>query len=346
MPHVMFGGLTHRLAEELADRLIALLPGRMQRVFFSESGSVAVEVAMKMALQFRLNRGESGRTKFLAFRGAYHGDTLGAMSLCDPAEGMHARLGPAIPQQIFADLPRSEDEARALEALVESNAESLTAIVIEPLAQGAGGMMFHGPETLRRVAATARRHGLLLIADEIFTGFGRTGALFACAAAEIEPDIICLSKALTGGVLPLAATIAAAKVCDAFWDDDPGKALMHGPTFMANPLACAAALASLDLFAREPRVDEARKLEVKLASGLRQCANLPGVRNVRALGAIGVVELDQPVDRAALGHALLAHGVWIRPLGGVLYLAPALNISDADLETLCNAVYDVLSSRG
>jgi adenosylmethionine---8-amino-7-oxononanoate aminotransferase len=344
MPHVMFGGLTHAPAEALAERLAALLPGDLGHVFFSDSGSVAVEVAMKMAVQLWLNRGVPGRTRFLAFRGGYHGDTLGAMSVCDPDEGMHAHFGAWLPRQLFAELPETPAQEQALDALLAKRRETLAGVLIEPLIQGAGGMRLHSPQVLATIARLARAHGLPLIADEIFTGFGRTGSMFACEQAGVVPDIVCLSKALTGGTLPLAATVATSEVFEAFWSDDPAKALMHGPTFMANPLACAAADASLDLFEAEPRVEQARAMESVLAEGLEPCRRLPGVADVRAKGGVGVVQLSAPPDREALKAAFVERGVWVRPFGEVVYLAPALNIGRADLETLMEAVFQGLAA--
>ena len=343
MPHVMFGGLTHEPAERLADRLIALSPPEYGRVFFCDSGSVAVEVAMKMAVQYWANKGVRGHTRFLAFRDAYHGDTLGAMSLCDPHESMHAHGPDWIPSQIFADLPRRPEQQLALEALLASRRDEIAAIVVEPLVQGAGGMRFHDAQTLQTITDAARRHDVLLIADEIFTGFGRTGSLFACQQADARPDIICLSKALTGGTMALAATIATKRVFEAFWSDDAAKALMHGPTFMANPLACAAANASLDLFEREPRLEQACAMEAKLLDWLSPCRAIAGVVDVRAKGAIGVVQLARPPDREALKRAFVQKGVWVRPFGDVVYLTPALNMNDEDLSVLCRAIVSTLS---
>ena len=345
MPHVMFGGLTHEPAERLAARLLGLLPPPLGHVFFSDSGSVAIEVALKMAVQYWLNRGVAGRSRFLAFSDSYHGDTLGAMSLSDPDAGMHARFSGWVPRQIFANLPPSDVDETALDTLLDAHAAELAAVVIEPLVQGAGGMRFHAPQVLARVAAAARRHGVLLIADEIFTGFGRTGSMFACAQAGVIPDIVCLSKALTGGVLPLAATIASHAVFEAFLSDDPNLALMHGPTFMANPLACAAANASLDLFESEPRIEQARALEKMLASGLAPCKDLAGVVDVRTLGAIGVVQLAGSPDRESLKARLVQRGVWVRPFGDIVYLAPALTISKEDVAILCGAVRDALATQ-
>lgn len=342
MPHVMFGGLTHDPAERLAARLCALTPPGLDRVFFCDSGSVSVEVAMKMALQYWMNLGDAGRTRFLAFNGAYHGDTLGAMSLCDPSEGMHARFGGGAPSQVFADLPTTQDQAEALNKILAEHAGTIAAVVVEPLAQGAGGMRFHSAQTLGEIASAARRHGTLLIADEIFTGFGRTGSMFACEQAAVVPDIMCLSKALTGGTLPLAATVASNDVFAAFWDDDPAKALMHGPTFMANPLACAAANASLDLFEMEPRLAQARALEGKLLEGLSRCSSLGQVCDIRAKGAIGVVQLAPGLDREALKRRLIDRGAWIRPFADIVYLTPAFTISDDELAVLFEAVHGAL----
>lgn len=338
MPHVMFGGLTHAPAERLAARLAGLLPGDLDHVFLSDSGSVAVEVALKMAAQLWLNRGVPGRTRVLAFRAGYHGDTMGAMSVCDPEEGMHRRFGRYLPEQVFCDLPRGAAETAALDAALARHRQELCAVIVEPLVQGAGGMRMHPPEVLARVARLAKRHGLPLICDEIFTGFGRTGTLFACEQAGIVPDILCLSKALTGGTLALAATVATTEIFSAFLSEDPAAALMHGPTFMANPLACAAAEASLDLFAREPRLDQARAIADRLAEGLAPLRGRPGIADVRVLGAIGAVQFAAPPDLADLKARLLARGVWVRPFGDVLYLTPALTIGPADLDRLVAAV--------
>ncbi|WP_267423426.1 adenosylmethionine--8-amino-7-oxononanoate transaminase [Methylobacterium sp. GC_Met_2] len=345
MPHVMFGGLTHQPAERLAARLAALLPGDLDHVFFSDSGSVAVEVALKMAAQMWLNRGVSGRTQVLAFRGGYHGDTMGAMSVCDPEEGMHRRFGAYLPTQIFCDLPRTAAETEALDAALARHRDTLAAVIVEPLVQGAGGMRMHPPEVLATVADLARRYGLPLIADEIFTGFGRTGTLFACEQAGIVPDILCLSKALTGGTMALAATIARTEVFEAFWSEDPAAALMHGPTFMANPLACAAANASLDLFETEPRLAQAHAIAARFTDGLEILRRMPGVVDVRVLGAIGAVQFAEAPDLAALKARLLARGVWVRPFGDIVYLTPALTIGAADLDRLIEAVTAVVTQQ-
>ncbi|HUI12148.1 MAG TPA: adenosylmethionine--8-amino-7-oxononanoate transaminase [Xanthobacteraceae bacterium] len=346
MPHVMFGGIVHEPTLTLARRLIALLgPADLDRVFFSDSGSVAVEVALKMALQYWFNRGTGRRTRFLAFKGGYHGDTTGAMALCDPEHGMHKLFAGLLPQQIVVDLPRTEDDLIALDQLLSRNAETLAGIVVEPLVQGAGGMIFYEPEVLRRLRALADKYDLLLIFDEIFTGFGRTGAMFALQDADVVPDIVTLSKALTGGTLPLAATIASKEIFAAFWSDDPADALMHGPTFMANPLACAAANASLDLFEREPRLDQVAKIAAALRAGLDPCRDLPGVKDVRVKGAIGVVELDRILNLNDLRQRFITAGVFIRPFGNIVYLTPAFTIAEDELARLTGAIHRVLSHR-
>lgn len=342
MPHVMFGGLTHEPALTLARRLAGLLGPGLDRVFYTDSGSVAVEVAMKMALQFWLNQGEHGRTRFLAFRGGYHGDTFGTMAVCDPDEGMHSLFNGMLAGHDIVSLPRDEAGEAELDAWLQARAPQLAGILVEPLVQGAGGMLLHDPEVLRRLRRLADKHGLLLIFEEIFTGFGRTGTLFAFEQAGIRPDIITLSKALTGGTLPLAATVASDRVFQAFWSDDPGHALMHGPTFMGNALACAAANASLDLFETEPRLAQAQAISAALYAGLEPCRELPWVCDVRVLGAIGVVELDGIADREALKRRLVEAGVWVRPFGNVVYLTPALTIDAEDLARLTTAVTAVL----
>jgi adenosylmethionine-8-amino-7-oxononanoate aminotransferase len=345
MPHVMFGGLVHEPALTLARRLVGLLrPGDLDRVFFSESGSVAVEVALKMAVQYWRNQGR-GRSRFLAFTGGYHGDTTGAMAVSDPQGSMHAAFRGLLPEQITVDLPVDEQSTVAFETALERHADELAAIIVEPLVQGAGGMRFHDAKVLRTLRTAADRYELLLIFDEIFTGFGRTGAMFAFQAAGVVPDIVTLSKALTGGTLPLATTIAGKKVFEAFWSDDPSHALMHGPTFMANPLACAAANASLDLFEREPRLDQVTKISDALAAGLEPCRKLPGVVDVRVKGAIGVVELERIDDLNALRQRFVAEGVFIRPFGTVVYLTPAFTIAEAELAKLTEAVRRVLAER-
>ena len=340
MPHVMLAGLAHAPAATLAARLAALLLGELDHVFFSDSGSVAVEIALKMAAQYFRNRGEDRRT-VVAFKGGYHGDTLGAMAVSDPATGFQGRLaGSGAPQPIL-DLPRDERSAAALGAYLDSHA--VAALIVEPLVQGAGGMVFHDPAVLRRLRELSSRHGALLIFDEIFTGFGRTGRMFAMEAAGVAPDIVTLSKALTGGTLPLAATVASRRVYDGFLSDDPQDALMHGPTFMGNALACAAANASLDLFEREPRLAQAAAIAAQMARELAPCRTLPGVKDVRVMGAIGVIELKRLDNAEDLRRRFVAEGVWIRPFGRIVYLTPALTISGDEMTTLTGAIRRVLT---
>ncbi len=326
MPHVMLGGLVHEQALTLAVRLAALLPGDLNHVFFSDSGSVAVEVAMKMAAQCWLNKGVKGRTKFLAFKGGYHGDTFATMAVCDPEEGMHALFTGTLPEHYLIDLPRDEESIAAFDKFLKEHSEELAGILVEPLVQGAGGMIFHDETVLQTLRAGADKHELLLIFDEIFVGFGRTAAMFACEAAEVTPDIITLGKGLTGGTLPLAATIASKKIYEAFLSDDPMHALMHGPTYMGNALACAAANASLDLFEREPRLFQAAEIGKGLEYGLGQCVGMRGVKDVRVRGAIGVVELEKIADLNALKRRFVEKGVWVRPFRNIVYLTPALTI--------------------
>jgi len=346
MPHVMFGGLVHEPALTLARKLTALLPGGLDRVFFSDSGSVAVEVAMKMAVQYWLNRGERGRTQVLAFKGGYHGDTFATMAVCDPDEGMHSLFAGVLPKHPVIALPRCEESVEAFDRFLGRHAGTLAAILVEPLVQGAGGMLFHDAAVLRRLRAAADRYGLLLIFDEIFTGFGRTGTLFACEQAGVTPDIVALSKALTGGTMALAATVARRAVFEAFWSDDPAHALMHGPTYMGNALACAAANASLDLFAREPRLAQVAAISAGLARGLEPCRALPRVRDVRVMGAIGVVELDRIDGINALKARFVEAGVWVRPFRSIVYLTPAFTIGAEDLAVLTEAVVGVLRDYG
>ena len=347
MPHVMFGGLVHEQALILAQRLAELAaPADLGRVFFSESGSVAVEVALKMAVQYWRNRGVPERTRIVSFTGGYHGDTTGAMAVSDPDGSMHAAFRGLLPQQITLDLPTDEASERAFAALLAQRAGEIAAIIVEPLVQGAGGMRFHAPQVLRTLRDAADRYDILLIFDEIFTGFGRTGALFAFQSAGVVPDILTVGKALTGGTLPLAATLASQKVFQAFWSDDPAHALMHGPTFMANALACAAANASIDLFAREPRLEQVAKISGVLSRDLAGCRGAPAVKDVRVLGAIGVVELDRIDDLNALRQRFVKEGVFIRPFGSVVYLTPAFTIEPDELAKLTAGVNRVIAELG
>jgi adenosylmethionine-8-amino-7-oxononanoate aminotransferase len=344
MPHVMFGGLAHEQALLLAHRLAALLPGDLAHVFFSDSGSVAVEVAMKMAVQYWINCGVRGRSQFVAFKGGYHGDTTGAMAVSDTEDGMHALFARLLPQHHIVHLPDSEERAAAFDKFLAARAESVAGIIVEPLVQGAGGMKFHEPSVLKRLRAAADKYDLLLIFDEIFTGFGRTGTMFASQAADVTPDIVTLSKALTGGTLGLAATIATKKVFEAFWSDDPAKALMHGPSYMANALACAAANASLDLFEREPRLSQVATISASLLQGLAPCRTLRGVKDVRVKGAIGVVEMERIADLNGLRARFVHEGVFVRPFGNIVYLTPAFTIDANELKTLTDAVVKVVGT--
>ncbi|MHA1109441.1 MAG: adenosylmethionine--8-amino-7-oxononanoate transaminase, partial [Alphaproteobacteria bacterium] len=308
MPHIMFGGLTHAPAETLGRRLAAMVPGagidgadHPRHVFFTDSGSVAVEVALKMAVQYWLNRGETGRTRIVGFRHGYHGDTMAAMSVSDPEESMHKMFHGYLPEQFITDLPRDKAGHETFERLLAERSGEIAALIMEPLVQGAGGMKFHDSETLAAIAAACARHGVLLIADEIATGFGRTGTMFACDQAGVVPDILCVGKGLTGGMMSLAATLATGRVFDAFLSDDEARALMHGPTYMANPLACAAANASLDLFEDGERLGQVAMIETQLTEALAPARHMEVIIDVRIKGAIGVVQL---------GHGRSVH--WMR----------------------------------
>jgi adenosylmethionine-8-amino-7-oxononanoate aminotransferase len=335
-PHVMFAGLAHEPAYRLAERLTALVPGDFSRVFFTESGSVSVEVGLKIALQYWMIAGRPAKTRFLSFRGGYHGDTLATMPLCDPEEGMHAMFAGVFQPALLADLPEDAASEGALDAMLAERSHEIAAMIVEPLVQGAGGMVMHGPQGLQTLRRLCDRHGVLLIFDEIFTGFGRTGTMFALEQAGVAPDILCLSKALSGGTLPLAATLARRPIAEAFEADHPAAVLMHGPTYMANALACAAANASLDLFEQEPRLAQAARIEAQLAAELEPCRALPGVVDVRVKGAIGVVQLDRDAD--GLRGRFPPLGVWLRPFRDIVYLTPPLIIDEADMSRLTGAV--------
>ncbi|MFI7037726.1 adenosylmethionine--8-amino-7-oxononanoate transaminase [Microbispora rosea] len=339
MAHVMFGGLTHEPAVRLAHRLAGMTG--LERVFLADSGSVAVEVAIKMAVQY------SGRSALLTVRGGYHGDTFAAMSVCDPVNGMHHLFTGMLPRHVFAPAPPDDygrrpaanseagpDEAYLAEltAAVEAHADRLAAIIVEPVVQGAGGMRFYHPAYLRRLRELADEHGILLIADEIATGFGRTGEMFGCDHAGIRPDIMCVGKALTGGYLTLAATLCTARVADRIG------VLMHGPTYMGNPLACAVAGASLDLLAERPWREEVARIEAALLDGLAPAAAAPGVRDVRVLGAIGVIETDQLVDVAKIQDIVMEHGVWLRPFGRLIYTMPPYACTPDDVARIADAM--------
>ena len=335
MPHVMFGGINHEPALRLAQRLARLTPGNLNRVFFSDSGSVSVEVALKIAVQFWLNQGVEGRTKFVSFQHAYHGDTTGAMSVCDPLNSMHSHFKGFLLEQYSRQIPTSEAEHAAFDAFLGSQQSEIAGVIIEPLIQGAGGMKFHSPESVAKIREACQRNQVLLIADEIATGFGRTGTMFACEQADVVPDILCVGKGLTGGTLSLAATIATDDVFNTFLSDDSLAALMHGPTFMANPLACAAANASLDLFETEPRLDRALAMQAELSDQLSPCRELPGVVDVRAKGAVGVIQVEHLHHLDQLRARFVEAGIWLRPFGNVIYMTPPLSITAEQLTTLC-----------
>lgn len=343
MPHVMFGGLTHDPAIELADRLCAILPGAPERVFLSDSGSVAIEVAMKMAVQYWRNQGQAGRTKFISFKGGYHGDTMAAMSVSDPEEGMHQMFAGYLPEQIVVPMPQDVESSDTFGETLRHHLDKIAAVLIEPLVQAAGGMKVHGAETLRGIANQCAAHDIPLIADEIATGFGRTGTLFACEQAGIAPDIICVGKALTGGVTGLAATAANTRIVDAFQSNNPDHALMHGPTYMANPLACAAANASIALFETEPRLEQVAVIERHFRDALAPCRNLPGVVDLRIKGALAAVQVTGLRDNDWLKRRFIEEGVWLRPFGDIIYAMPPFVIDPEDLAYLTNAMNKVVA---
>jgi len=351
MSHVMFGGLTHRPAAELAARLIDLTPAPLQHVFFCDSGSVAVEVAIKMALQFWQAQGRSEKHRLLTIRHGYHGDTFGAMSVCDPVGGMHHLFAGVLPKHLFAEAPTArtdedwdDSQIADFRRLIEAHANDIAAVILEPIVQGAGGMRIYCPEFLRQVRSLCDAHNVLLICDEIATGFGRTGRMFAVEHAQIAPDIMCLGKALTGGVMSMAATLATKKVCEGIHADANGEksgALMHGPTFMANPLACAAANASIDLLLASDWRQRVLTIEGQLQDALAACTALPQVADVRTLGAIGVLEMSKPVDVARAQAAFVERGVWLRPFGKLIYIMPPYVIEPNELSQLTTAMHDV-----
>ncbi|KAB8166568.1 adenosylmethionine--8-amino-7-oxononanoate transaminase [Streptomyces sp. 3MP-14] len=343
MSHMMFGGLTNRPAVELAARLVELTPGELRHVFLADSGSVSVEVALKMCLQYWVSVGQPERRRLLTWRGGYHGDTWHAMSVCDPEGGMHELWSGALPRQVFADAPPPGFDAppdpgyvERLRALIAEHAGELAAVVVEPVVQGAGGMAFHSPGYLRVLREACDEHGVLLVFDEIATGFGRTGRLFAAEHADVVPDVLCLGKALTGGYLTLAATLCTPRVAEGISRGEV-PVLAHGPTYMGNPLACAVALASVDLLLAGDWAGEVARIGAGLRAGLAPAAELPGVREVRVLGAIGVIQLDHPVNLPAATEAAVRAGVWLRPFRDLIYTMPPYVTEDADVARICAA---------
>ncbi|MDR3175407.1 MAG: adenosylmethionine--8-amino-7-oxononanoate transaminase [Desulfovibrio sp.] len=344
MPHVMFGGFTHAPAVDLGRRLLEIAPAGLEKIFYADSGSVAVEVALKMALQYQMALGRPEKKRILALRGAYHGDTLGAMSVCDPVNGMHSLFQGVLPEQIFAPRPEcrfdalyTSQSAQELENIFKVRGREIAALILEPIVQGAGGMWFYHPDYLYRARELCLEHGCLLILDEIATGFGRTGRLFACEWARVSPDIMCLGKALTGGVITLSAVLASDAVAEGI--SRRGGILMHGPTFMANPLACAVAGASLDILGSGEWRDRVLGIEAGLRLGLEPCKGFGGVADVRVLGAIGVLEMERPVNvQRLVRYFVEEHGVWIRPFNRLIYLMPPYIISKEELARLTVAV--------
>lgn len=338
LPHVMLGGIEHQQVRKLADRLAFRLPGELNHCFFCDSGSVAVEVAMKIAVQFWLNQGVKGRNRFVTLRHSYHGDTSGAMSVSDPDDSMHRHFRGYLLEQFPAELPDTEESWREFDRFLNTVSSKCAGLMVEPLVQGAAGIRIHRPEQLARLVAVARRHHLLVIADEIATGLGRTGTFLACEQAGVVPDLVCLGKSLTGGHLPLAVTVATTEIFGAFWSDDPDAALMHGPTYMGNPLCCAAANASLDLFESEPRLEQVRRIEVRAAGLLEPLRRLDGVVDVRWKGGFMALEMVRPFDRRKLLPHWLDTKVWLRPIGKVIYAAPPFVIEGNELAQVVDAM--------
>lgn len=349
MSHVMFGGLTHPPAVALAKTLVEITPSTLSSVFFSDSGSVAIEVAMKMAIQYWHDKQQPDKQQFLSVRSGYHGDTFGAMSVCDPETGMHSLFNRSLAQQVFIDSPTSafneacnETDFNNLKSALEKHHSQLAAFIIEPIVQGAGGMRFYSADYLNKARELCDEFNVLLIFDEIATGFARTGKLFACEFTQIQPDIMCIGKALTGGYLSLAATLTNDNIANTISNGNPGL-FMHGPTFMANPLACAAANESIKILLNSDWQTNIKQIERWLSDSLEKCTQLSNVEDVRILGAIAVVECKTPVDMQTIQTAFVNKGVWIRPFGKLIYLMPPYIINQAEIEILCNAIFEVLA---